>query len=148
MLKELVNLIIFEYFELFIGITPFLHISSLMSSVIALRENIKSLHDSIPRLMSDWRVKEAHDAAVTKLELMSRISEHVTSILPSAMMEVVEMSRLAEARGVKVPDQSHLVTEAQELARQLGDSFVCVTNEKLKQIDATCEMLRKKKRKG
>ena len=74
--------------------------------------------------------------------------DHVTSIIPSAMMEVVEMSRLAEARGVKVPDQSHLVTEAQELARQLGDSFVCVTNEKLKQIDATCEMLRKKKRKG
>ena len=147
MLKELVNLIIFEYFELFIGITPFL-LYFYVFYVIAFRENIKSLHDSIPRLMSDWRVKEAHDAAVTKLELMSRISEHVTSILPSAMMEVVEMSRLAEARGVKVPDQSHLVTEAQELARQLGDSFVSVTNEKLKQIDATCEMLRKKKRKG
>ena len=113
-----------------------------------LRESIKSLHDSIPRLMSDWRVKEAHDAAVTKLELMSRISQHVTSIIPSAMMEVVEMSRLAEATGVKVPDQSHLVTDAQELSRQLGDSFVDVTNEKLKQIDATCEMLRKKKRKG
>ena len=115
---------------------------------MAFRESIKNLHDSIPRLMADWRVREAHDAAVTKLELMHRISDHVTSIIPSAMMEVVEMSRLAEARGVKVPDQSHLVKEAQELSRQLGDSFVDVTNEKLKQIDATCELLRKKKRKG
>ena len=98
--------------------------------------------------MADWRVREAHDAAVTKLELMQRISGHVTSIIPSAMMEVVEMSRLAEARGVKVPDQSHLVKEAQELSRHLGDSFVDVTTEKLKQIDATCELLRKNKRKG
>ena len=112
------------------------------------RESIKNLHDSIPRLMADWRVREAHDAAVTKLELMHRISDHVTSIIPSAMMEVVEMSRLAEARGVKVTDPSHLVKEAQELSRQLGDSFVDVTNEKLKQIDTTCELLRKKKRKG
>ena len=112
------------------------------------RERIATLHSSIPRLMSDWRVEEAHKAAVAKLELMSEIPEHVASILPSAMMEVVEMTRLAELRGVKLPDQSHLVTEAQELSRQLGDSFVEVTNEKLRQIDANCEMLRKKKRKG
>ena len=98
--------------------------------------------------MADWRVKEAHDAAVTKLELMTRISDHVTSIIPSAMMEVVEMSRLAEAKGIKVPNQSHLVKEAQEMSTQMGDSFVNVTNEKLNQIDATCEMLRKKKHKG
>merc|ERR1711874_327999 len=106
-----------------------------------IRERIATLHSSIPRLMSDWRVEEAHKAAVAKLELMSEIPEHVASILPSAMMEVVEMTRLAELRGVKLPDQSHLVTEAQELSRQLGDSFVEVTNEKLRQIDANCEML-------
>ena len=94
--------------------------------------------------MADWRVKEAHDAAVTKMELMNKISDHVTSIIPSAMMEVVEMSRLAEVKGIKVPIQSHLVKEAQEMSIQMGDSFVNVTNEKLKQIDATCEMLRNK----
>ena len=115
---------------------------------LCFRERIKNLHDSIPSLMSDWRVKDAYDAAVTKLDLMYRISEHVTSIIPSAMMEVVEMSRLAEARGVQVPDQSHLVKEAQELSRQLGDSFIAVTDEKLKQIEATCDMLRKKKHKS
>ena len=98
--------------------------------------------------MADWRVKEAHDAAVTKLELMTRISDHVTSIIPSAKMEVVEMSRLAEARGVQVPNQSHLVKEAQEMSIQMGDSFVNVTNEKINQIDAICEMLRNKKHKG
>ena len=98
--------------------------------------------------MADWRVKEAYDAAVTKLELMTRISDHVTSIIPSAKMEVVEMSRLAEARAVQVPNQSHLVKEALEMSKQMGDSFVNVTNEKMNQIDATCEMLRKKKHKG
>ena len=85
--------------------------------------------------MADWRVKEAHDAAMTKLELMTRISDHVISIIPSAMMEVVEMSRLADAKGIQVPNQSHLIKEAQEkMSTQMGESFVNVTNEKLNQI--------------
>ena len=63
-------------------------------------------------------------------------------------VEVLQERHLVVQLPLQVPDQSHLVKEAQELSRQLGDSFVDVTKEKLKQIDDTCESLHKKKRKG
>ena len=46
--------------------------------------------------MSKWKVKEALEAAKKKLKLMMTVSEQMTTIIPSAILEVYEMNRLAQ----------------------------------------------------
>ena len=44
--------------------------------------------------MSKWKVEEALEAAKEKLELMLTIEEQLTTVVPSALMEVYEMEIL------------------------------------------------------
>ena len=62
------------------------------------RKRLRSLHDSIPSLMSKWKVEEALKAAEQKLELMLTIDDQLATVIPSAFMEVYEMRRLAEVK--------------------------------------------------
>ena len=106
------------------------------------RLEIRSLHQSIPALMTEWRVAEALRAAEKKLSLMMKMQEEMRTIIPSAMLEVVEMSELSKMKKIKnLPDHSHYIKEAAVLSEQLGDSFVDVMNQKLVQIQQECQSL-------
>ena len=64
---------------------------------------MRTLHDSIPSLMSKWKVEEALEAAKEKLELMLTIEEQLTTVVPSALMEVYEMEILSKVKDLEEP---------------------------------------------
>jgi len=109
-----------------------------------IRKQIGSLHESIPSLMSKWKVKEALEAAKKKLKLMMTVSEQMTTIIPSAILEVYEMNRLAQEMSLDVESNcSNLLNMARKLSKELGDSFVDTLVQKLQQIELECEAVRR-----
>jgi len=61
-----------------------------------IRQKIALQHQLIPKYMSNWKIGKAVGAARTKLELMRSIHEQMITTLPSAMLELYEMCRLAK----------------------------------------------------
>ena len=53
--------------------------------------------------MSIWKVEEALEAAKEKLELMLTIEEQLTTVVPSALMEVYEMEILSKVKDLEEP---------------------------------------------
>ena len=62
------------------------------------RAEILAAHNSIPALMSGWRAEEALAAARTKLRLTRGLGDQLATLLPSALLELHEMSSLAQVR--------------------------------------------------
>ena len=60
------------------------------------RAEILAAHNSIPALMSGWRAEEALAAARTKLRLTRELGDQLATLLPSALLELHEMSSLAQ----------------------------------------------------
>jgi len=89
--------------------------------------------------MSNWKIGKAVGAARTKLELMRSIHEQMITTLPSAMLELYEMCRLAKVLKCEVPDDcDDLLKEAKQLSEKLGDRFVHVFNQKVEQVEEEC----------
>ena len=62
------------------------------------RDDISNLHNKIPSLMYEWRISEALVTAQTKLQRILQLSDQMTTIVPSAMMEVYEIWKIAQVK--------------------------------------------------
>ena len=125
------------------------------------RRNIGLQHQLIPRYMEGWNVERAVQAARTKVDLMLSVRREMETTLPSALLELWEMSRIGQEQGltVKEGDCKKLLEEAEELANRweielidlqlccrLGDRFLHVHREKVEQVETTVKELVKRKR--
>ena len=108
--------------------------------------------------MSGWRAEEALAAARTKLRLLRGLGDQLATLLPSALLELHEMSSLAQVRPWKTTsppvlmccvqvlgrpgeETSHCVAEARQLSALLGPCFEDVCEQKLQQIQQECLQL-------
>lgn len=91
--------------------------------------------------MSGWRAEEALAAARTKLRLTRELGDQLATLLPSALLELHEMSSLAQVLGRPGEETSHCVAEARQLSALLGPCFEDVCEQKLQQIQRECLQL-------
>ena len=104
------------------------------------REELREVHLSIPRLMSGWQLELALAAAERKLELLRRISWQMVTVIPSALLELYEINRIAVARGhSRRPELKYLAEEALQLSAKMGHSFVRAYQQKMTQIEEECQ---------
>ena len=83
------------------------------------RRSIALQHQLIPRYMAGWKVEQALGAARTKVQLMRSVREQMETTLPSALLELWEMSRIGEAKGLGAQeDSSKILLEAEGLAKR------------------------------
>lgn len=107
-----------------------------------LREKIFLQHQLIPKFMASWKVDKAVEAARTKLELMKSIENQMVTTIPSAILELYEMSQLRKVLKSCSDDDDdeceNLLKEAKERSNILGDRFVHTLVEKVQQIEQEC----------
>jgi len=82
------------------------------------------------------------EAARTKLELMKSIENQMVTTIPSAILELYEMSQLRKVLKSCSDDDDdeceNLLKEAKERSNILGDRFVHTLVEKVQQIEQEC----------
>ena len=84
--------------------------------------------------MSAWQLELALAAAERKLELLRRISCQMVTVIPSALLELYEINRIAVARGhSRRPELKYLAEEALQLSAKMGHSFVRTYHQKMTQ---------------
>jgi len=120
---------------------------------VQLAENDKSRraialhHQLIPRYMASWKVDRALGAASAKVELMRQLKLGMETTMPSALLEVWEMTRFATEIGIPSNlDGNSLLEEAAHLASKLGHGFVQTHKEKVAQVEMTVKGLEMKRR--
>ena len=91
--------------------------------------------------MSTWDLEGALAAAQNKIFLLKKISDQMITVMPSALLELYEINRIALARGYKVEEMKNLVEEAFKLSARMGDSFVKIFHQKINQIEEECRQL-------
>ena len=102
------------------------------------RKNIGLQHQLIPRYMAAWKVERAMAAARTKVDLMLSLRAEMASTLPSALLELWEMVRIGQEKGVaSQEDCGALLQEAGHLAEKLGHRFLHVHRQKVEQVEET-----------
>ena len=106
------------------------------------REELRGVHLSIPRLMSAWHLLPALAAAEKKIVLLKKISSQMITVIPSALLELYEINRIALARGHKLKDLTYLAEEALQLSSKMGDSFVKTFHQKMTQIEEECKSMK------
>ena len=74
--------------------------------------------------MSNWDLKRSLAAAQNKVLLLRKISDQMITVMPSALLELYEINRIASARGYKTEEMKYLKEEALKLSSMMGDSFV------------------------
>merc|ERR1719158_660767 len=86
------------------------------------RRTISLQHELIPRYMEGWNVERAMVAARTKLDLMLSLELEMKTTLPSALLELWEMARIAQEQGgCSVTENcDSLLQQAEDLAKKLG----------------------------
>ena len=62
------------------------------------REEISLQHKLIPKYMANWNIVKAVAAAERKLELVKMLEGEMKTLLPSSLLELYEMYRLALVR--------------------------------------------------
>ena len=92
--------------------------------------------------MSGWEVEGALAGAEKKIVLLRRISSQVVTVIPSALLELYEINRIALARGHRRQDRRYLAEEALQLSTKMGDSFVKTFHQKMNQIEEECQSLK------
>ena len=92
--------------------------------------------------MSAWRLQPALAAAEKKLVLLRKISYQMVTVIPSALLELYEINRIALARGHKLEDLKYLAEEALQLSSKMGDSFVKTFHQKMTQIEEECQSMK------
>jgi len=103
------------------------------------RQKIGLQHQLIPKYMANWKIDKAVEAARTKVRLMKSMETEMVTTLPSAILELYEMCRLAKILNTVVEDEcEHLLKEAKERSEKLGDRFVLVLQQKVEQIEQEC----------
>lgn len=111
-----------------------------------IREKISLQHQLIPKYMAGWKIDKAVAAARMKVELMMSIKDQLLTTLPSALLELYEMCRLAKVLNCEVPeDCDDLLKQAKDLSEKLGDRFVHVFNQKVEQVEQECMEVNKSK---
>ena len=70
--------------------------TTLPTNWLANREKIRLQHQLIPKYMAGWKIDKAVAAARMKVELMMSIKDQLLTTLPSALLELYEMCRLAK----------------------------------------------------
>ena len=111
------------------------------------RQEIALQHSRVPELLGSWDTSAALQAARRKVELMRGLQVEMITTLPSALLECFEMSRLGAAgrqRTALDNDEKEWLREAKELSDLLGDRFVHVYHEKLKQVEEECRQIKRK----
>ena len=109
------------------------------------REELGEIHLSVPRLMSTWQLELALAAAERKLVLLRSISCQMVTVIPSALLELYEINRiaLARARGhSRRQELKYLAEEALQRSAQMGDSFVKTFHQKMSQIEEECKSMK------
>merc|ERR1712150_287543 len=110
----------------------------------AIREEISLQHQLIPKYMANWNIVKAVASAERKLHLVKVLEGEMKTLLPSSLLELYEMYRLALTLNVKVPQDIEVFKEeARLLSDQFGERFVNVFHEKLDQIEEECDQVRK-----
>ena len=92
--------------------------------------------------MSAWHLQSALAAAERKIVLLRKISCQMLTVMPSALLELYEINRIALARGHKLEELNHLAEEALQLSSKMGDSFVKTFYQKMTQIDEECKSMK------
>jgi len=111
------------------------------------RRAIALHHQLIPRYMESWKVERALGAAKAKVELMRQIKLGMETTMPSALLEVWEMTRFAKEIGIPSNlDSNQLLEEAAHLASKLGHGFVQTHKEKVEQVESIVKELERKRR--
>jgi len=111
------------------------------------RRAIALHHQLIPRYMASWKVDRALGAASAKVELMRELQLGMETTMPSALLEVWEMTRFATEIGIPSNlEGKSLLEEAARLASKLGHGFVQTHKEKVEQVEATVKGLERKRR--
>ena len=64
------------------------------------------------------------------------------TVMPSALMELYEINRIALTRGHKREEMKYLKEEALKLSSRMGDSFVRIFHQKLHQIEEECRQFK------
>lgn len=112
-----------------------------------IREQISLQHQLVPKYMQTWNIDKALAAAQKKMELMKILKKEMMTLMPSTLMELYEMYRIAATLGIDVPQNIEVYKEdALVLSQQFGDRFLKVFHEKLSQIEVECEQIRKTKK--
>ena len=92
--------------------------------------------------MSNWDLKKSLAAAQKKVLLLRKISDQMTTVMPSALLELYEINRIALARGYKREEMKFLKEEALKLSSMMGDSFVRIFHQKINQIEEECRQIK------
>ena len=92
--------------------------------------------------MSAWHLQSALAAAERKIVLLRKISCQMLTVMPSALLELYEINRIALARGHKLEELNHLAEEALQLSSKMGDSFVKTFHQKMTQIEEECKSMK------
>ena len=95
--------------------------------------------------MSAWSLEAALAGAEKKIVLLRKISSQMVTVIPSALLELYEINRIALARGHRGQDRKYLAEEALQLSGKMGDSFVKTFHQKMNQIEEECQSLKMRK---
>ena len=64
------------------------------------REQISLQHQLVPKYMQTWNIDKARAAAQKKMELMKILKKEMMTLMPSTLMELYEMYRIAAVRAL------------------------------------------------
>ena len=92
--------------------------------------------------MSAWQLELALAAAERKIVLLRKISSQMVTVIPSALLELYEINRVALARGHNRPELKYLAEEALQLSTKMGYSFVKTFHQKMTQIEEECQSMK------
>jgi len=111
------------------------------------RRAIALQHQLIPRYMAGWKVDRALAAARSKVDLMRKLNLGMETTLPSALLEMWEMARIATEIGLPTNlECNSVVEEAARMACKLGHGFVQTHQEKVDQVEATVKEVQRKRK--
>ena len=74
----------------------------ILSYIFFVREEISLQHQLIPKYMANWNIVKAVACAERKLDLVQTLEEEMKTLLPSSLLELYEMYRLALVRDNKI----------------------------------------------
>ena len=100
-----------------------------------IRRAIGVQHQLVAKYFGAWKVGHAVTAARAKLDLMMSIRNEVLASLPSALLGLWEVARVARELGQVEEDCEALLQEAAVLARTMGETFLRQHRAKVAQVE-------------
>jgi len=113
------------------------------------RQSLQLYHQLIPQYMSSWNITKAVETAEKKLQMMESIKDQMWTMMPSTMMELYEMYKIAKVLNhpVKTTEMETIAKKAGDLSVKFGDRFLSDYKEKLAQVELECQQILKARKK-